>query len=153
MHPIWIVIALFAAACGTPQAPASQSAQAPERAQLGGPPTAAGMLTAASGEIEPAARERRRLLGAHGRSGASAGLRAADARNVGEAARDHRRSVRSRHKNVAEANAMATVSDRSPMHVCSLRLSAASRTSMANRSAVAQRRAGGLEAELLSLSV
>src|SRR5512144_2164676 len=51
---LWIPVALFAMACGTPQAPAPETAQAPEAVQLGGPAKAEGTLAADAGDIEPA---------------------------------------------------------------------------------------------------
>jgi hypothetical protein len=51
---MWVVVALCAAACGGPQAPATEKPKAPEAAQLGGPAKTAGTLTADAGEIEPA---------------------------------------------------------------------------------------------------
>ena len=49
-------VALFGAACGSPQGPATQQGKAPEveTVQLGGAATGAGTLTADSGEYQPA---------------------------------------------------------------------------------------------------
>src|SRR5512142_699122 len=51
---MWIAVALWAPACGGPQAPATEQAKAPEAAQLGGPAKGAGTLAADAGDIEPA---------------------------------------------------------------------------------------------------
>ena len=57
MRSLMIAVALLAAACGGPPAPATDTgkpAQTPDAVQLGGPAKADGTLTADSGEIEPA---------------------------------------------------------------------------------------------------
>jgi len=54
VHQAWIGLALFAAACSGPQAPAPDTAQQPPAAQLGGQASGAGTLSADVGEIQPA---------------------------------------------------------------------------------------------------
>ena len=46
VHQAWIGLALFAAACGGPQAPPPDTAQQPPAAQLGGQASGAGTLSA-----------------------------------------------------------------------------------------------------------
>ena len=54
VHQAWIGLALFAVACGGPQAPPADTAQQLPAAQLGGQASGAGTLSADAGEIQPA---------------------------------------------------------------------------------------------------